>query len=88
VTILARTGSQSTFPAEVAAVHRVDFGSADSLTAALHGQDAVFSTMGAEGLADQQRVLADAAVAVGVRRFSAPAPRLKKPCRVSDGNIC
>lgn len=46
----------------------VDYDSVDSLTAALQGQDAVVSTLGAPALA-KQLVLVEAAVAAGVKRL-------------------
>jgi NmrA-like family len=67
VTVLSRVGSKSTFPSSVK-VTAVDYGSVESLTAALKGQDAVVSTVGTEGLLGQS-VLFDAAVAAGVKRF-------------------
>ncbi|KAL6803181.1 hypothetical protein GGI42DRAFT_21788 [Trichoderma sp. SZMC 28013] len=68
VTVLRRNNSKSTFPDNVKVVD-ADFESVDSLTQALAGQDAVVSTVGTEGLAEEQKKLVDAAVAAGVQRF-------------------
>ncbi|KAK4078175.1 uncharacterized protein Triagg1_3191 [Trichoderma aggressivum f. europaeum] len=68
ITVLRRNNSKSTFPDNVKVVD-VDFESVDSLTAALTGQDAVVSTVGTEGLGEQQKKLVDAAAAAGVKRF-------------------
>ncbi|KAJ3152808.1 hypothetical protein HDU89_001011 [Geranomyces variabilis] len=66
VTILARSDSKSTFPTGIA-VRRTDYTPA-SLLAAFEGQDAVVSTIGAGGLAQQNDVV-DAAAKAGVQRF-------------------
>ncbi|EHK27012.1 uncharacterized protein TRIVIDRAFT_55230 [Trichoderma virens Gv29-8] len=68
ITVLRRNNSSSTFPDSVKVVD-VDFDSVDSLTAALAGQDVVVSTVGSEGLNNEQKKLVDAAVAAGVKRF-------------------
>ncbi|KKP06459.1 hypothetical protein THAR02_01417 [Trichoderma harzianum] len=68
ITVFRRNKSTSTFPDNVKVVD-VDFESVDSLTAALAGQDALVSTVGTEGLGEQQKKLVDAAVAAGVKRF-------------------
>ncbi|PTB65677.1 NAD(P)-binding protein [Trichoderma citrinoviride] len=69
VTVLRRRASSpSTLPSGVRVVD-VDFSSADSLAAALAGQDALVSTVGSGALNDEQKRLIDAAVAAGVRRF-------------------
>lgn len=71
MTVLTRTtGSGSTthnFPPSVS-VAPVDYDSIDSLTAALRGQDAVVSTLGAAALA-KQLLLVNAAAQAGVKRF-------------------
>ena len=67
VTVLSRQGSNHTFPPSVQ-VLRVDYSSQDSLVSALHGQDAVVSTMATLAL-DSQLPLIEAAAAAGVRRF-------------------
>ncbi|KAL8365369.1 hypothetical protein RB595_004258 [Gaeumannomyces hyphopodioides] len=67
VTVLRRAGSTSTPPEGVAAKD-VDYASLDSLTAALQGQHAVVSAV-ATAAAAGQKLLADAALAAGVRRF-------------------
>jgi hypothetical protein len=46
----------------------VDFSSVDSLASALQGQDAVVSTIGSLAI-ESQKILIDAAVAIGVKRF-------------------
>ena len=67
MTVLSRSSSTSIFPASVKVIH-VDYTSVESLTAALHGQDAVISAVGNEGLPGQS-VLVDASIAAGVKRF-------------------
>jgi uncharacterized protein YbjT (DUF2867 family) len=67
VRVLKRTGSSTTFPAG-ADVVEVDFDSVESLQAALAGQDALVSTIGAAGFHVQQQLI-DAAAAAGVKRF-------------------
>jgi nucleoside-diphosphate-sugar epimerase len=66
IQVLRRNGSKSTFPSDVKVVD-VDFESLDSLKAALTGQDAVVSTVGAPGVLGQT-LLFDAAAAAGVKR--------------------
>lgn len=66
VRALRRNGSKATFPSGVEVVD-ADFESLDSLKAALAGQDALVSTVGAPGFASQP-LLFDAAAAAGVRR--------------------
>lgn len=68
VTVLRRSTSSSTFPDNVKVVD-VDFESVESLTAALTGQDVLLSTVGASALGNEQKILIDAAVAAGVKRF-------------------
>ncbi|KAL7794423.1 hypothetical protein V8C37DRAFT_69102 [Trichoderma ceciliae] len=68
VTVLRRSGSSSTFPDNIKVID-VDFESVDSLAAALSGQDVVISTVGSSALVNEQKKLADAAVAAGVKRF-------------------
>ncbi|KAH8804518.1 hypothetical protein F5884DRAFT_754127 [Xylogone sp. PMI_703] len=67
VTVLKRESSSATFPDSVK-VTNVDLSSAESVTAALQGQDAVVSTVGTPGI-QSQAILIDAAVAAGVKRF-------------------
>ena len=62
-----RESSTSTYPAGVA-VQKVDFGSVESLTPALAGQDAVVSTIATLGVGSQGP-LVDAAFNAGVKRF-------------------
>ncbi len=65
--MLTRASSKASFPSSVKAIP-VDYGSLDSLTAALKGQDAVVSTVGTEGFQGQPLII-DAAIAAGVKRF-------------------
>ncbi|KAI1337667.1 NAD(P)-binding protein [Xylariaceae sp. FL0016] len=67
VTVLTRQGSSHTFPISVA-VKAVDYDSVDSLTAALQGQDALVSTLGALALPKQVNLI-QAAVQAKVKRF-------------------
>ncbi|KAI1087525.1 putative oxidoreductase CipA-like protein [Rostrohypoxylon terebratum] len=67
VTVLARKGTNQTFPATTTIVE-VDYTSANSLVKALTGQDAVVSVLGFDGL-PQQIPLIIAAVQAGVKRF-------------------
>jgi hypothetical protein len=67
VTVLSRENSKSTFPPGVK-VLRADFDSADSLTAAFQGQDAVLSLISGSVVGDQNKLI-DAAIAAGVKRF-------------------
>ncbi|KXJ93683.1 isoflavone reductase family protein-like protein CipA [Microdochium bolleyi] len=67
VRVLSTTGSTSAFPAGTDVV-KVDYTSVSSLTSALQGIDAVVSAAGNEGIPGQ-KVLIDAAIAAGVRRF-------------------
>lgn len=68
MTVLTRAGGTAhAFPASVSVV-AVDYGSLDSLTAALRGQDAVVSTMASAALA-KQLLLVEAAALAGVKRF-------------------
>lgn len=64
---MTRAGSRTKLPSSVKSID-VDFSSLDSLKAALKGQDAVVSTLGAFAAA-QQTSLIDAAIAAGVKRF-------------------
>jgi uncharacterized protein YbjT (DUF2867 family) len=68
VSILARHSSTSTFPAHLK-VQRIgdDYPEAELLEA-FKGQDAVISTMAAVGVV-QQKVIIDAAIKAGVKRF-------------------
>ncbi|KAI1333935.1 hypothetical protein F5Y15DRAFT_421400 [Xylariaceae sp. FL0016] len=67
VTALTRESSSSTYPSGVTP-KGVDYGSVESLTAALQGQDAVVSTVATMATGGQQ-LLVDAAVAAGVKRL-------------------
>lgn len=82
VTVISRQESKSTFPDSVKVV-RADYKSAESLTAALKGQDVVFSIVGGSALGDQKPII-DAAIAAGVKRFfpseygsNVPDPRVR-----------
>lgn len=67
VTALTRECSTTAFPPGID-VKRVDFACLDPVKDALRGQDAVIS-MVSTASSDQQRLLVDACVAVGVKRF-------------------
>ncbi|KAF3400639.1 hypothetical protein DPV78_005408 [Talaromyces pinophilus] len=67
VQVLQRAGSSSTY-AETVKVVEADFEDPQSLTASLKGQDAVVSTVGDKGIPGQ-KLLIDAAITAGVRRF-------------------
>ena len=67
VTAIKRPSSSASFPDSVK-VREADLSSVDSVTAAFTGQDAVVSTVGAAGLADQG-ILVAAAAAANVKRF-------------------
>ena len=67
VTVLTRSSSTSTFPANVKVVH-ADYESLDSLTAALKDQDAFISSVTTRAASTQLRLI-DAAVAAGVKRI-------------------
>lgn len=67
LTVLTRPTSTAVFPPSVR-VLRVDLASLPALTAALAGQDAVVSCVPIPALAGQ-RIIVDACVAAGVRRF-------------------
>lgn len=69
VTILKRRSDASNAPKGVRAVHSADYDDVESLRSLLAGQDAVVSTLGSAALGAQQRNLADAALAAGIRRF-------------------
>lgn len=66
VTVLSRTSSEATFPADVT-VHKTDFSDAD-LELAFKGQDAVISLVGATAFGEQIKFI-DAAIRAGVKRF-------------------
>ncbi|KAK4665084.1 uncharacterized protein QC763_511570 [Podospora pseudopauciseta] len=70
VTGLTRFSSTNSTPAypDSVTVHKVDFGSFDSLKDAFSGQDAVVSVVGSPGVS-AQRLAVDAAIAAGVKRF-------------------
>ncbi|KAI1822391.1 NAD(P)-binding protein [Xylaria intraflava] len=67
VTVLTRQDSTHRFPANVA-VKAVDYGSVESLAAALQGQDAVVSALGFGGFS-KQLPLVEAAAKARVKRF-------------------
>ncbi|KAL8730721.1 MAG: hypothetical protein Q9181_004572, partial [Wetmoreana brouardii] len=67
VTILTRAGNNHSFPASVHVAH-VDYESLDSLTHALHGQDAVVSTLASVAITVQLHLVETAARA-HVKRF-------------------
>ncbi|KAF6816491.1 NmrA-like family protein [Colletotrichum plurivorum] len=67
VTVISRQESTATFPAGVT-VKKIDLSSAEAVTEALKGQDAVVSTA-ATTAAGAQKLLIDASVAAGVKRF-------------------
>lgn len=67
VTVLARSQPSTPYDTGVKVIE-VEFTSEESLTAALAGQDAVVSAVGPTVI-DGQKVLIDAAVASGVKRF-------------------
>ncbi|KAG6019115.1 hypothetical protein E4U41_003391 [Claviceps citrina] len=67
VQVLRRPDSTTQYPAGTKVID-VDFRSADALTAALKGQDAVVALFGAASL-DLQHGLIDASIKAGVRRF-------------------
>ncbi|KAM0252766.1 hypothetical protein ACHAQJ_007604 [Trichoderma viride] len=66
VSVLSRVSSKATFPPNIQ-VYKTDY-SKSSLVDALKGHDAIVSTIGGGGLAEQQRLI-DAAVLAGVKRF-------------------
>lgn len=67
MTAIAREESTSSYPAGVE-VRKADLSSLDALTKAFVGQDAVISTIATSAVGGQN-VLADAAIAAGVRRY-------------------
>jgi hypothetical protein len=71
VTVLTRDASRASAKVPPGCnIKAVDYASVDSLSAALHGQDAVVSAMAFEAVA-AQAPLVDACVRAGVRRFVA-----------------
>ena len=68
ITILRRSTSTSPTPPGAKKVIEVDFTSLSSLKQALQGQDAVVSTVSTMS-ASEQKILVDAMLATGVRRF-------------------
>ncbi|KAH8433991.1 aromatic alcohol reductase [Aspergillus melleus] len=66
ITAITRKESEATFPPGVT-VRKTDFSESD-LEAAFKGKDAVISTVGATGFAEQKK-LVDAALRAGVKRF-------------------
>ncbi|KAK9319148.1 hypothetical protein V1517DRAFT_266810 [Lipomyces orientalis] len=67
VQVVKRAGSSSTYAAGIKVVE-ADFGNLESLKAAFQGQDAVASIVGDAGVIGQ-KLMVDAAVAAGVKRF-------------------
>ncbi|KAI0427131.1 NAD(P)-binding protein [Xylaria sp. FL1042] len=67
VTVLTRPNTTHSFPQSVK-VAEVDYGSLDSLTNVLRGQDVVISTIATAAL-NRQLLLVDAAAKAGVKRF-------------------
>lgn len=67
VTAFTRGGSLATFPPGVA-VEQVDYGSLESLNAALQGQDAVVSAIATVAVGGQTSLI-NAAIQQGVKRF-------------------
>ncbi|KAL9620215.1 MAG: hypothetical protein Q9160_005224 [Pyrenula sp. 1 TL-2023] len=67
VQVLARAGSKTTLPSG-AKLTEVDFESVPALTAALKGQDALVSTLGAFAFGVQPRII-EAAISAGVKRI-------------------
>lgn len=67
VTALTRDASKAKLPSSVKAVS-VDYNDLDSLKSALQGQHAVISTLGSQGIG-QQELLIDAAIASGVQKI-------------------
>jgi uncharacterized protein YbjT (DUF2867 family) len=67
VQVLKRTGSSSTYAADVKVVE-TDFADLESLTSAFQGQDAVVSVIGDASILGQ-KLMVDAAIAAGVKRF-------------------
>lgn len=67
VQVLRRAGSSSTFTGGVRVVE-ADFADSESLKAAFQGQDAVVSVVGEAGIPGQ-KLMVDAAIAAGVKRF-------------------
>jgi uncharacterized protein YbjT (DUF2867 family) len=67
ITVLIREGSKSSFPSGVK-VTTVNYDSMESITNALHGQEAVVSTLPLMAFQTQKRMI-DAAIAAGVKRF-------------------
>ena len=68
MSVLARDSSTSSFPSQVAAVHKVDFDNQDALVQVLKGQDAVVSCLPFAAMEDQPKLI-DAAAKAGVKRF-------------------
>lgn len=67
VSVLKRQASQAAYPDDVS-VQIADLSSVNSIAAAMEKQDAVISTVGREGIREQ-RLLIEAAVMAGVKRF-------------------
>jgi len=67
VQVVKRTGSSSAYAAGIKVVE-ADFTNVESLKAAFEGRDAVVSIVGDAGV-PSQRVMVDAAIAAGVKRF-------------------
>jgi uncharacterized protein YbjT (DUF2867 family) len=69
VTVLTRTGSNSTFPSNVKVI-KVDYKDNDAVKKALTGQDIVISAIGGNSISDKlDQTLIEAAVEVGVKWY-------------------
>lgn len=68
VSVLSRNSKHDTVPKAVT-LKTVDYDDLESLKSALAGEDAVVSTIATTAVGPQQQRLADAAFAVGVKRF-------------------
>lgn len=68
VSVLSRGHKQDELPKGVT-LKSVDYDDLESLKAALTGEDAVISAIATSAIGPQQQKLADAAYAVGVKRF-------------------
>ncbi|KAE8146880.1 hypothetical protein BDV25DRAFT_43994 [Aspergillus avenaceus] len=67
ITVLSRKESAATFPSGIT-VRKADFSDAADLEAALRGQEAVISAVGATAFGEQKSIV-DAAIHAGVQRF-------------------
>lgn len=68
VTTITRESSTSSLPTGVA-VRKADFSSLESLVSAFEGHDAVVAAVATSVALGSQNILADAALAAGVKRF-------------------